>query len=76
VDNNIPNLTASTVGGPVFGSLQHAMVRRIVRGAEVMRLTERYADFLAEGLLGLRPAGHAEQRHARCRDRGACGDLT
>jgi HK97 family phage major capsid protein len=51
IDNNIPNLTASTTGGPVFGSLQHAMVYRQVRNAGLMRLNERYADFFAIGYL-------------------------
>ena len=48
----IPNLAASTVGGPIFGNMQHAMVQRMVAGAEVMRLTERYADFLQVGFIG------------------------
>lgn len=53
IDNNIPNLTASTTGGPVFGDLSSAMVMRVVRdGATVMRLNERYADFLAVGYIG------------------------
>jgi HK97 family phage major capsid protein len=62
IDNNIPNLTASTAGGPVFGNLQNAMVFRVVRSdarvvantgpATQMRLTERYADYLAVGYLG------------------------
>jgi HK97 family phage major capsid protein len=62
VDNNIPSLAASTVGGPIFGNLQNAMVQRVVRSdarivanvnpAGVMRLTERYADYLAIGYLG------------------------
>lgn len=62
VDNNIPNLAASTTGGPCFGNLQAAMVMRVVRSdarivanvnpASVMRLTERYADYLAIGYLG------------------------
>ena len=51
IDNNIPNLTASTTGGPVFGSLQHPMVYRQVRNAGLMRPNERYADFLAVGYL-------------------------
>jgi HK97 family phage major capsid protein len=51
IDNSIPNLTASTTGGPVFGNLQHAMVYRQVRDAGLMRLNERYADFLAIGYL-------------------------
>lgn len=60
VDNNVPNLAASTTGGPVFGNLGAAMVMRVVRSdarivanvgpANVMRLTERYADYLAVGL--------------------------
>lgn len=53
IDNTLPNLTASTTGGPVFGNLPHAMVKRVVRGGtSVMRLTERYADYLAVGFLG------------------------
>jgi HK97 family phage major capsid protein len=56
IDNNIPNLVASTTGGPIFGSLQHAMVYRRVSapggGVRVLRLNERYADFLAIGYLG------------------------
>ena len=53
VDPLIPALTASTVGGPVFGNLSKAMVMRQVRpGATVMRLTERFADFLAVGFVG------------------------
>jgi HK97 family phage major capsid protein len=53
VDNGIPALTASTTGGPIFGSMQHAMVARTVRnGVSVMRLNERYADYLAVGWLG------------------------
>ena len=52
VDNNIPNLTASTTGGPIFGNLGPAMVYRKVRsGATLMRLNERYADYLAVGYL-------------------------
>jgi hypothetical protein len=37
IDNDIPALTASTTGGPVFGSLQHSMVYRQVRNAGLMR---------------------------------------
>lgn len=52
IDNNIPNLTASTTGGPIFGDLGPAMVYRKVRsGATLMRLNERYADYLAVGYL-------------------------
>lgn len=53
VDDGIPALTASTVGGPIFGDLSRAMVMRSVpTGASVMRLNERYADYLAAGFLG------------------------
>lgn len=53
VDPLIPALTASTVGGPVFGNLSQAMVTRTVTGATtVMRLTERFADYLAVGYIG------------------------
>ena len=52
IDNNLTALTASTVSGPAFGSLQHAMVYRQVRqGVNVMRLTERFADYLAVGFM-------------------------
>jgi HK97 family phage major capsid protein len=53
VDNGLPALTASTVGGPIFGNMTSAMVTRTVTSsAAVMRLTERYADYLAVGYLG------------------------
>jgi len=52
IDNNAPKIAASTLSGPVFGSLDHAMVARNVRQAGVMRLVERYADFLAIAYLG------------------------
>jgi hypothetical protein len=53
IDNSIPNLTASTTGGPIFGSMEHAMVQRTVRGGtRVMRLDQRWADFLAVGYMG------------------------
>lgn len=52
VCNEIPNLAASTLGGPIFANLSHAMVQRTVTGAGLMRLTERYADFLQVGFIG------------------------
>ena len=36
----------------VFGDIRAAYVVREVRGAQTMRLTERYADFLQVGFLG------------------------
>lgn len=52
VDNNIPNLTTSSTGGPIFGNLGPAMVMRVARDTTVMRLQERYADYLAVGYIG------------------------
>lgn len=52
VDNNIPNLTASTVGGPVFGHLPSAMVLRTVTESGLLRLDQRYADLLQIGYIG------------------------
>jgi HK97 family phage major capsid protein len=58
IDNNASSITANTTpsaanaSGPVFGSLNHAMVARNVRQVGVMRLNERYADFLAVAWLG------------------------
>jgi HK97 family phage major capsid protein len=52
VAQNIPNLTASTTGGPVFGHMQTAMVKRVVNQSGVMRLNERYADNLQIGYIG------------------------
>jgi hypothetical protein len=44
--------SASTLGGPVFGSFEHAMVARNVRQAGLMVLRERYADYLAVAWMG------------------------
>lgn len=52
VDQNIPNLVASTTGGPIFGHLASAMVRRTVAQSDLMRLVERYADLLQVGFIG------------------------
>jgi HK97 family phage major capsid protein len=54
IDNNAPGFStsASTQGGPVFGSFTHAMVARNVRQVGVMRLNERYADYLAIAWMG------------------------
>jgi HK97 family phage major capsid protein len=51
-DASIPALTASTASGAVFGDLSRAMVQRTVSDASVLRLSERYMDFLAYGFLG------------------------
>jgi HK97 family phage major capsid protein len=54
VDQNTSNVstTASTAGGLLFGDFKTAMVARQVNGATMMRLTERYADYLQIGYLG------------------------
>lgn len=54
IDQNAGNIstTASTVGGLLFGDFQTCMVVRQVNQASVMRLDERYADFLQVGFLG------------------------
>ena len=52
IDQNVANLTASTTSGPIFGSLDHAMVLRQVNQAGILRLVERYADFLQVGYIG------------------------
>lgn len=52
VDNNLPNLAIGTTGGPIFGHLPTAMVKRTVNQSGLLRLTERYADFLQVGFIG------------------------
>lgn len=54
IDQNIGDLStsASTDGGMYFGDFATAMVVRQVNQAGVMRLDERYADFLQVGFLG------------------------
>lgn len=52
VVQEIPDLTANTIGGPIFGNLDAGFVYRQARNAAVMRLQERYADFLSVGFIG------------------------
>jgi HK97 family phage major capsid protein len=54
IDQNAGDIstTASTAGGLYFGDFQTAMVVRQVNQAGVMRLDERYADYLQVGFLG------------------------
>lgn len=54
VDQNTSGVStsASTAGGLIFGDFKTAMVARQVNGATMMRLTERYADYLQVGYLG------------------------
>ncbi|TVZ04006.1 phage major capsid protein [Trebonia kvetii] len=51
IANELPNLTASTTGGVVFGNLSKAFYYRDA-GFEVKRLNQRYADNLQVGFLG------------------------
>ncbi|MFB9378591.1 phage major capsid protein [Kineococcus gynurae] len=51
IDNNIASFAAGAK--PIaFGDFNAAYVARIVAGAQTLRLTERYADFLQVGFLG------------------------
>ena len=54
IDQNIGDIStvASTDGGMYFGDFETCMVVRQVNQAGVMRLDERYADFLQVGFLG------------------------
>jgi HK97 family phage major capsid protein len=54
IDQNAGDIStsASTAGGLYFGDFQTAMVVRQVDQASVMRLDERYADYLQVGFLG------------------------
>lgn len=53
LDQNVGavSTTASTAGGLLFGNFKPAHVVRRVTGGSLMRLTERYADFLQVGFL-------------------------
>lgn len=54
IDQNVGDLStvASTDGGLLFGDFETCMVVRQVSQAGMMRLDERYADFLQVGFLG------------------------
>jgi len=52
VDQQIPNLTLSTTGGPIFGHLGSAMVRRVVNQSGLLRLDQRWADLFQIGYVG------------------------
>lgn len=51
VDNSMPAFEAEAKP-IVFGDIATAYVVRLVNGAQVLRLTERYADYLQVGFLG------------------------
>jgi HK97 family phage major capsid protein len=53
LDASLPSaLVASTIGPIVFGNLRKAMVQRTVGAPRILRLTERYADYLQVGYIG------------------------
>ena len=46
-------MVASTTGGFMFGDMNRAMVKRVVdNGTGLLRLDQRYADYLQIGYLG------------------------
>jgi HK97 family phage major capsid protein len=51
VDNKLP-APAASAKSIAFGDFQAGYVARVVSGAQVMRLSERYADFLQVGFFG------------------------
>lgn len=55
VNNDMPTLAASSKS-VIFGDIRQAYVIRIVRGLTVLRLVERYADFLQVGFLAFERA--------------------
>ncbi len=50
VDNSLPTLALGAKPA-VFGDIESAYLVRLVNGGQVMRLTERYADYLQVGFL-------------------------
>jgi HK97 family phage major capsid protein len=55
INNDMPTLATSSKS-VLFGNIRQAYVARIVRELTVLRLTERYADFLQVGFLGFERA--------------------
>lgn len=51
IDNNLAAVAAGSKS-VVFGDIKAAYVIRLVAGAQTLRLTERYADYLQVGFLG------------------------
>jgi HK97 family phage major capsid protein len=51
VDNSLPPLAAGS-RSVVYGDIRAGYIIRVVNGAQTLRLTERYADFLQVGFLG------------------------
>lgn len=55
INNDMPTLAASSKS-LLFGNIREAYLARIVRELTVLRLTERYADYLQVGFLGFERA--------------------
>jgi HK97 family phage major capsid protein len=51
VDNSLPALAAGS-RSVVYGDIRAGYIIRVVNGAQTLRLTERYADYLQVGFLG------------------------
>lgn len=60
VNNDMATLATSSKS-LLFGNIRQAYVGRIVKGLTVMRLNERYADYLQVGFLGFERADGAMQ---------------
>jgi HK97 family phage major capsid protein len=69
IDNSFPAFAAGAAS-VVFGDIEAAYLVRQVRGAQVLRLTERYADFLQVGFLGF------QRLDATVQDTAAAAKLT
>ncbi len=66
VDNSMPALAAGATPA-VFGDIKEAYLVRVVNGAQTLRLTERYADFLQVGFLGFQRLDGKVQNAAAAR---------
>lgn len=66
INNDMPTLAASSKS-LLFGNIQQAYVIRIVKGLTVLRLVERYADYLQAGFLGYERADGTMQNASAVR---------
>lgn len=56
INNNMDSTVAATKKAMAFGDFKAGYALRTVRGGQVMRLTERYADYLQVGFIGFERA--------------------
>jgi HK97 family phage major capsid protein len=61
VNNDMASVQVNTARTLAFGNFRAAYVARRVRGAQTLRLAERYADFLQVGFLGFQRADGVTQ---------------